>query len=193
MTTKLMGIYGIAAAVFTTTAAHAVPITGTLSMGGELNLDSADYATATQVTSWPLVYVVADSDSFSSISAFTQVTMSSSPWVFSPAPGVAQTDLWNVGGFTFDFLSDTVSASANFLDISGVGNISGNGYDSTAFTWNLSLEQPTTGGPSEFTFSATAGPSGAGGGSQVPDGGFTVAFLGLAMAGIEGLRRKMLK
>jgi hypothetical protein len=189
MTIKLAGITGIVAAMVAVTSVQAVPINGTIAMGGELNLDSASLGTATSVTSWPLVYVVADSGSFGSIGAFTMVNMSSSPWVFSPAPGQALTDLWNVGGFQFDFQSDTVSQSGSFLDITGTGTISGNGYDPTTFDWNLGLEQPTTTGPMEFTFSAAAGASA--GGSPVPDGGFTVALLGLALAGVEGLRRKL--
>lgn len=191
MKTKLSVISGVAAVMLATATVPAIPITGTISMGGEANLNSSDLGTATAVSSWPLVYVVADSGSFGSIGALTMVNMSSSPWTFSPAPGQPLSDLWNVGGFTFDFQSDSVSQSANFLNISGIGTISGNGYDSTSFEWNLAAESPVTGGPMEFTFSATAGPTG--GGSPVPDGGFTVAFLGLALAGIEGLRRNLTK
>ncbi|HEY1787221.1 MAG TPA: VPDSG-CTERM sorting domain-containing protein [Verrucomicrobiae bacterium] len=188
MTMKLAAI--LAGAMFAVTSVQANPINGTIAMGGEVNLNSASLSTASSVSSWPLVYVVADSGAFNSISAFTLVNMSSSPWIFNPAPGVALNDLWNVGGFTFDFASDSVSQSGAFLDISGVGTISGNGYDATSFDWNLALEEPAT-GPSEFTFSAAAGASS--GGSPVPDGGLTVAFLGLALAGVEGLRRKLSK
>ncbi|HEV2330304.1 MAG TPA: VPDSG-CTERM sorting domain-containing protein [Verrucomicrobiae bacterium] len=189
MTMKLAGIAGIVAAMVAVTSVQAVPINGTIAMGGELNLNTSSPSTATSVSSWPLVYVVADSGSFGSISAFTMVNMSATPWVFSPQPGVALNNLWNVGGFQFDFAGDTVSQSGAFLDITGTGTMSGNGYDPTTFNWNLGLEQPVTTGPMEFTFSAAAGASA--GGSPVPDGGLTVAFLGLALAGVEGLRRKL--
>jgi|GEM_PF-1320532 hypothetical protein len=188
MTMRLAGA-GIVAAVIAVTSVHAVPINGTIAMGGELNLNTSSMATATAVSSWPSVYVVADSGAFGSISAFTQVNMSTSAWIFSPAPGVALNNLWNVGGFQFDFTSDTVSQSGSFLDITGTGTMTATGYDPTTFNWNLGLEQPTTTGPMEFTFSAAAGASA--GGAPVPDGGLTVAFLGLALAGIEGLRRKL--
>lgn len=189
MKMKLAAISGITAAMFAVTSVQAIPINGTVSMGGEVNLNNSSLSSATSVTSWPLVYVVADSGSFGSIGAFTSVAMSSTPWIFSPAPGVGLNDLWSVGGFTFDFSSDSVSTSGAFVDITGIGTISGNGYDATTFDWNLALEEPTTTGPTEFTFSAGAGA--AAGGSTVPDGGLTVAFLGLALAGIEGLRRKL--
>ena len=192
MRMKLAPIFGMVTAILAVASVHANPISGTISMGGELNLDSASFSSATEVTSWPLVYVVADSGSFTSVTPLSLVTMSSSPWVFSPAPGVALNDLWTVGGFTFDFASDTVTVSGNFLDISGTGTITDSADDSGAFDWNLSLEQPTTGGPTEFTFSAAAGAAPGGGtGGEVPDGGFTLVLLGIAFAGIEVFRRKL--
>ena len=181
---------GILTAVTVTTVVHAVPISGTISMGGEATLDNSDLSQATTVTGWPLVYVVADSGAFTSVSDFTFVNMSS-PWIFSPAPGVPLTDLWNVGGFQFNFQTDTVTQTKDFLTIIGYGTITGNNYDPTAFEWELSAEEPSTGGPVQFTFSATAEPTS--GSSQVPDGGFTVAFLGLALAAVEGFRRKVSK
>jgi hypothetical protein len=161
-------------------------------MGGEANFDNTDFTLATQVTSWPLVYVVTDSGVLNTVLPFTLVNMNNlSSWVFAPQPGLALNDLWNVGGFQFDFQSDTVTASQNFLTIIGFGTISGNGYDPTAFQWELSAENPTTGGQTQITFSATAVPNS--NGNPVPDGGLTVAFLGLALAGLEGLRRKLSK
>jgi hypothetical protein len=190
MSKNLATLCGIVAAVAMTTAVQAIPISGTITMGGEANLDN-DISQSTSVTSWPLVYVVADSSDFSTISDFTLVNMNTGTWTFSPAPGVALSDLWNVGGFQFDFQSDTVSQSADFLTIIGYGTITGNNYDATPFQWELSAENPTTGGPVQITFSATTVPSGAG--LPVPDGGLTMALLGLALAGVEGLRRKLIK
>jgi hypothetical protein len=187
-------LFGTVAAVAVTTTVSAIPITGTLSMGGEANFDNSDLSQATSVTSWPLVYVVAASGagtSFSIVPSISLVNMSTASWVFAPQPGDILSDLWNVDGFQFDFQSDTVSFSNNFLKIVGFGTISGNGYDPTAFEWTLSAENPTTGGPTQITFSATAEPNS--NGSPVPDGGLTVAFLGLALAGLEGLRRKLSK
>jgi VPDSG-CTERM motif len=187
-------LFGTVAAVAVTTTVSAIPITGTLSMGGEANFDNSDLSQATSVTSWPLVYVVAASGagtSFSIVPSMSLVNMSTASWIFAPQPGDVLSDLWNVDGFQFDFQSDTVSFSNNFLKIVGFGTISGNGYDPTAFEWTLSAENPTTGGPTQITFSATAEPNS--NGSPVPDGGLTVAFLGLALAGLEGLRRKLSK
>jgi VPDSG-CTERM motif len=70
-----------------------------------------------------------------------------------------------------------------------ISTVGGSGLDPTAFEWELSAETPTSGGNVQFTFSATSGQSS--NGNPVPDGGVTVAFLGLALAGLEGLRRKL--
>jgi hypothetical protein len=164
---------GIMAIMTGITGAQAAPISGSLYMGGEATMNSGMSIEATQVTSWPLVYVVAGNGAFASISAFTLVTMSSTPWTFAPAPGVPLNDLWNVDGFTFDFVSDTVYQSGNFLIIEGTGTISSSNpaYSTTAFTWNLAAEY--TGSVVNFIFSASAGSTG---GSSAPD---VVGFEGL--------------
>lgn len=187
MKMKFAGIIGIVAATLAVTSVQATPISGSIYMGGEANLNSA----GTSVTSWPYVYVVADSGSFSSVNAFTLVNMSSSAWTFSPAPGNKLDDLWNVGGFTFDFQSDTVTQSGNFLDIYGTGVISSTNpnLSATDFTWILAAEDVA--GNVEFTFSASTGTSGGGGGNTVPDGGLTLVLLGVALAGVELFRRKL--
>ena len=188
MKTKLAVIFGGVVAMFVASV-QATPITGSIALGGMANLNSQD----TAVTSWPFVYVVADSGSFSSISSYTMVNMTSSLWTFSPAPGASLSDAWNVGGFTFNFLTDSSTHSGNFIDITGTGTISAAGYAATTFDWTLAAENPTVGGSAEFTFSATAGAPAGGSGQSVPDGGLTVAFLGLALAGVEGLRRTLIK
>jgi hypothetical protein len=180
-------ISGIVAAALAATSVQAIPISGSIYMGGEAVLNSAN----TAVNSWPYVYVVADSGAFGSINPFTLVNMSSSQWIFSPAPGDPLNNLWNVGGFTFDFLSDTVTDSGGFLNIYGFGTISStdSSLDTTDFTWNLAAEN--SGGPVDFVFSATT--SAAGGGPNVPDGGLTLVLLGLALTGVELFRRKLCK
>lgn len=187
MKIKLAVLFGGVAAMLAAASVQATPITGSIALGGMANLNSQD----TAVTSWPFVYVVADSGSFSSINSYTMVNMTSSLWTFSPAPGASLSDAWNVGGFSFNFLTDSSSHSGNFIDITGTGTISAAGYTTTTFDWTLAAETPTAGGSAEFTFSATVGAPA--GGQSVPDGGLTVAFLGLALAGVEGLRRTLIK
>lgn len=177
-------VVGFIAAIAMTVTVQAMPITGDISMNGLADLNSPDVSTATEVMSWPDVFVGADSGAFSSVALYASVTMTA-PWVFIPSTPTSS--LWSVGGFTFDLTSDSVTQQGDFLDVTGYGTISSTNslYSTTAFTWNFSTENPPPGGPVEFVFSAYT--------QQVPDGGLTVAFLGLAFAGLEGLRRKLNK
>ena len=56
----------------------------------------------------------------------------------SPPPGWGQPALWRVGGFTFDLISATVvTGPQTLLNITGIGMISGNGFEDTTATWWL--------------------------------------------------------
>jgi hypothetical protein len=104
------------------------------------------------------------------------------PWIFNPStptPG-----LWSVGGFTFDLLSSTiVTQNAGLLAITGTGIVRGNGFDPTAMDWSFTTQ--SSGGRTRAVFSFSAN------GAAVPDGGSAVALLGIALTGIEVLRRKL--
>ena len=100
------------------------------------------------------------------------------PWDFGP--GGPQPGLWSVGGFTFDLASSTiVTQIPDFLNVTGIGSITGNGFDPTLALSTLTV---TTLG-SQLVFGAITSP--------VPDGGSAVALLGLALIGIEAVRRKL--
>ena len=123
--------------------AKAATIQGTIDFGGVVTFNTTSLATATKVNLWNSSIVLQDSGDFSSIAPGTNVTMTT-PWIFNsgtpstPAPGPATPALWSVGGFTFDLTSSTiVSQSAQFLDVTGVGTISGNGFNPTAGTWSF--------------------------------------------------------
>jgi hypothetical protein len=185
---KFGTIGGVIAALAMTASVQAIPITGNISMNGLATFDTSDVDTATTVTGWPIVFVGGVSGAFSSVGLYSSVTMTA-PWVFNPSTPTSS--LWSVGGFTFDLISDSVVQGGNFLDITGYGTISSSNplYDPTSFTWNFSTQNPPPGGPVYFVFSAYTPQTP----TPVPDGGLTVAFLGLTFAGLEGLRRKLSK
>ena len=88
------------------------------------------------------------------------------------------TAFWQVDGFTFDLIASQITYQDNgFVSVWGTGTITGNGYTAPG-TWRFSTQDDPSNGV--FSFSA----------STVPDGGATVALLGLALAGIEVIRRK---
>ena len=183
---------GVVTTALSTHEAQAAHINGTIGFAGSVMFDSSALQNAHRVNTWFDVFgnagfsnVAARTGDFSGIPLGTQATMAT-PWIFTPStvtPG-----LWSVGGFTFNLMSATVvSQTANFLNITGTGTISGNGFQDTAATWAFSI--PNAGGnPDHFTFAAQAA---AAQGQGVPDGGSTVALLGMGLGVVEFIRRKL--
>ncbi len=161
--------------------AQATPITGDITFGGVVTFDSIHLNLAKQVSIWDLSIVTSDSGSFSSIPILSNVTMTA-PWIFNPSTPTIP--LWQVGGFTFDLTSSTiVSQNNSFLNITGVGTISGTGFTTTPGSWSFTVSNANGKTHETFGFQSDTVAS-------VPDGGATAALLGLALAGVEVLRRK---
>src|SRR5438132_1832724 len=126
--------------------AEATAIQGNINFAGATQFDTNSLLTATRVVTWfdsngnagfSSVQLGGTGD-FAGIPAGTQATMAQ-PWIFNPStptPG-----LWSVGGFTFDLLSSTIATqNATFLDISGAGIVSGNGFDATGMKWSFTTQ-----------------------------------------------------
>jgi hypothetical protein len=170
-------------------AQAAGPIKGSIDFVGTVTYDTTSLATATKVNIWNSSFVSKDTFDFSSISAGTNVTMGT-PWTFNsgtpalPTPGPAKPGLWNVGGFTFDLTSSTVvSQSTTFLNVTGVGSASGNGFNSTPGTWSFTSSRANGQDSQTFGFQSS---------TVVPESG-TVALLAtgaLFLASVQLLRRK---
>lgn len=180
---------GLVSSAFSTQA-QAARINGTIDFAGSVMFNTPNLQNATQVSQWRDVFgnagfsnVADTSGDFSGIALGTQAVMAT-PWIFSPStvtPG-----LWSVGGFTFNLLSATVvTQTATFLNISGTGIVSGNGFSPTEANWAFTVQDAgSTGGPF-FSFSANLATHG------VPDGGSGVALLGVSLGVIELIRRKI--
>ena len=160
-----------------------LPITGAITFAGGVTLNTGTVNTATKVLTWldedgnrPTVQ--SGSGSFTGLDG--QMATFAFPWTF----GSGQAAFWTVGGFTFNLISSVIISQMGdgFLAVSGTGTISGNGYaTTTGVTWNFTVQDDASNGV--FSFS--------GGSEAIPDSGPTVALLGLALAGIEGTRRKL--
>jgi hypothetical protein len=160
--------------------AQATAINGAITFKGGCRLDTGNVNTANAVIAWSNTAVESVSGDFATFINSQDLATISAPWVFDPSTPCA--GLWTVGGFTFDLMTSTiVHQGGGFLSISGTGTILGNGFDATLGTWSFSTQSPSSRGV--FSFSAS--------GQSVPDGGSAVALLGLALTGIEGLRRKL--
>jgi len=180
---------GLVSSAFSTQA-QAARINGTIDFAGSVMFNVPNLQNATQVSQWRDVFgnagfsnVADTSADLSGIALGTQAVMAT-PWIFSPStvtPG-----LWSGGGFTFNLLSATVvTQTATFLNISGTGIVSGNGFSPTEANWAFTVQDAgSTGGPF-FSFSANLATHG------VPDGGSAVALLGVGLCVIEFIRRKV--
>ena len=196
---KALVIAGVIAAMTAASAGLAEPISGSISMQGLANLATSDgsaatIGTATEVQFVPgYVYVGADNGAFATVPLDQPgaVTMTTTPWVFNPS--TAMSGLWTVASvdgftFTFDAASESFTQSGDFLNIIGAGTISSSDttdYSLTPFDWSITFDTPPSGGPVEYNFSAYT--------ESVPDGGLTVALLGLSLAIVECFRRKLAK
>jgi VPDSG-CTERM motif len=183
----ILAILAVGALLSLQAHAATMPITGSITFGGNVAFDTTSLATATQVSTWyagpgtanpGFSTVQLTSGSFSSISAGTLATMAT-PWIFKPS--TATPNLWSVGGFTFNLATSTiVSQSSTFLNVTGTGTITSTNpaFSPTFGTWSFT----STGSGSQPQFGFTAS-------SSAPDGGSAVALLGIALTGIEGVRR----
>jgi hypothetical protein len=171
--------------------AQAVPITGEIRFAGNVQLDNTHLDSATTVVTWfdgfntpgKATVLPGASGAFNGILFPTSTTMHNG-WVFNPSTSTP--GLWSVGGFTFDLMSAVVtSQSANFLNVLADGILHGPaGFDDTPGQFSFTIDNAD--GLPHLTFGfATDTVAG------VPDGGAAVALLGIALIGIEGLRRKL--
>ena len=138
--------------------AKAAFIQGSIDFNGNVTFNTTSLATATQVSIWNNSFVAQRTGDFIPFTnLFDNVTMAA-PWVFNsgtpgaPLPGPATPALWQVGGFTFDLTSSTVTLqNPTFLNVTGPGIASGNGFDTTAGIWSFSSSN--AGGNPQTTFS----------------------------------------
>jgi hypothetical protein len=174
-------------------SANAVPITGNITFSGGAQLNNNGVATstagnATGVTSWlteppasAQPVVVSSSGSFDAFVTIGQTATFTNNYQFNM---VGSFLLWQVGGFTFTLnQSNIVFQGPGFVTVQGFGILSGNGFDPTAGIWRFTTQDPSAGTPPTFSFSAST--------QALPEGGATLALLGLGLAGVEGLRRKL--
>jgi hypothetical protein len=191
-TTLSLLITGLISCALFSQQAQAVEITGAITFGGSVNLDTKSAGTATQVTGWhgfngvgnPLVVDASGSFAGFVTPGVTTATFAV-PWSFNTVVPIAS--FWSAGGFTFELIASSIFSQGGNpagVIVTGYGFITGNGFDRTAGTWSFSTQDPAAGTPPVFSFSAATG-------AIAPDSGTTVALLGLALVGMGVLRRKI--
>src|SRR5262245_27732971 len=181
---------GFALTALSTQEAQAAKINGRLDIAGSAMFDSSALQSVTQVSEWRDIFgnagfanVAAFNGSYTGFVSLGDMVTMATPWIFTPS--TATPGLWSVGGFTFDLTSATVvTQTATFLNIRGVGTVSGNGFEATTARWAFSVQNAGGGTGDFFSFSANTS-------STVPDGGSAVALLGISLVAIEFVRRKL--
>jgi VPDSG-CTERM motif len=185
---------GLVTTAVSTQEAQAAKINGTIDFSGATQFDSSALQDVTKVVEFRDVFGNSGKSNVSAVTGTfatfgggiplgTTALMAAS-WTFIPPPG-GQPALWSVGGFTFNLLSSTViTRTATFLNIEGIGTITGNGFDDTTAKWAFTVAN--SGGAPGMFFSFSANNS-----TAVPDGGSAVALLGISLVAIEFVRRKL--
>ena len=174
-------------------SAHAANITGGISMaGGPISTDTVDLSTANAITGFGTVVTTTTSGTYAPVAPGTVITTTTGFQFdpsFSPSPTV---NVWRFvsGGLTYSFdltsidtfSQGTMANGTKFLDIAGIGTLHVTGFTDTTGNYILTANQ--AGQPVTFSFSASNG-------ALVPDGGMTIAMLGMALTGLGLIRRKM--
>ena len=184
-------------------------------INGEIDFDTSQVtfnspnslSTATQVTNWNAngagVHVTLATGDFATFQTTTpgspgDVVMMTQPWVFNsgtpaaPLPGPMTSPLWVVDGFTFDLASSnvtsqsTASDSSQFLNVKGVGTISGNNFDATPGVFTFTSTGGNGSGDVTFGFTAETF-------SAIPEPSTWVAAVLALSVAIYSQRRKVLR
>ncbi len=182
----VVGAAALFCCALTSHRVQAVPISGTIDFNGAASTNTGDLATATAFTSFSLVTVsnaLPPSGSYSGLGGQQVTTMNG--FTFNPPSGVSPLWSFTVGAVTYSFNLTTASAitqNANFLNVQGTGIAYITGYDPTPGEFAITLTSASGRPAAAFSFTSE---------TAVPDGGSAVVLLGIALTGIECLRRKI--
>ena len=165
--------------------AQAGPIVGGISLAGAYVTNTGNVNTATAFTSFPGVIVTSVSGSYTGVGTLgSSPAVTMNPFTFNPF-SASVTPLWtfmsagNTYSFDLTVLSLTQQGS-NTLTLNGTGTLHITGFTDTPGTWVFTANQASD----TFSFSSSNAAV-----AVAPDSGSAVALLGIALAGIEGVRR----
>jgi hypothetical protein len=173
--------------LFAGVSSQAVPITGGISMAGNV-VPTGALDTGPVSFAFPdPVIVTSRNGSYLPVPAgFNAVTY----FGFSAVPSSAPQALWSFisGGLTYSFDLASLSVDARgtdgsgnpFINLSGVGTLKITGFDNTPGSWIFTANAAS----STFSFSSSNG--------ALPDGGTTAMLLGSALA-LLGMARRYFK
>ena len=183
----------IAVAGALTIPVQATMINGVIDMSGSATLDSTLLGSATKATAFSAVTVGGTSNGSFTGTGGDAVTWSAFGWNPSTTPVAPLWTFTDAGtGWTYSFELDNINVVSQdnfFLNLRGNGILSitgaGSPYTDTTGTWSFTISE-SSGGPHtdfKFTFANSQ--------TAIPDGGATIALLGVGLLGLGALRRKL--
>jgi hypothetical protein len=165
-------------------AAYGVPITGSIGFTGPYTANNSDLTLATTLTFGTVEVTGVHDGAFSGIATGTVATTPASLTVNQPGVVLPAGAIWSVGGFalTLSAIVETFN-SANTLNLEGIGTITGPaGFDPTPGIWVGTFNVAGT----NFTFSASSSSTA----SPVPEGGTSLALLGIGLIAVGLVYRR---
>jgi hypothetical protein len=165
------------------TAAHALPITGSIGFTGPYTANNDNLTLATTLTFGTVEVTGVHDGDFSGIATGTVAT---TPAFLSVNPTVLPaTPIWEVGGFALTLSSLVeIGNTPTSLTLEGFGEINAVGFDPTPGYWVGTFNRAGT----NFTFSASSNAEPV----AVPDGGASAVLLGTGLIAV-GLATRRFK
>lgn len=179
---KFIGALGLVAGLLSAGSLSAATIKGSIGYATGFTPNNSNLTLATSIAvQTPGVVVGAVTGDFAAagILPFTPIALAPVLSVNS-ALALPGGPVWSVGGFSLNLTSIAETFNtANSLELTGTGWVTGNGYEPTVGNWIATFNRSGQ----NFTFSASS--------SAVPEGGSAIALLGLALLGVETGRRRL--
>lgn len=169
-------------------SALALPINGTISFYGHVNLTGYGVNQNPFLNATGIHFLDAKTDLYGSSGIFTSIpdaqAVTYADFLFRPDLTSSITPLWTltVNGttFSFDLSTVTVTATATSLSLHGTGILKASGYEDTVGVWDLTTQS----GTARLSFSASSAP--------VPEPG-TIMLLGSGLLGLALYGRRRIK
>jgi hypothetical protein len=187
---QLLGAVAVAAGLLSAGSASAELITGSLGYTSIFGFtsDDSNLTLATSITHGASVLSGTVDGTFAAegltpgtpVALFNPLSVNTAaPLAPMPLPAGP---IWSVGGFTMTLtlMFEKVGNTASTLDLEGLGIISHPDYEDTVGRWTATYNAQG----SNFTFSSSST-------TEIPEGGATLALLGLGLLGLEGARRRL--
>jgi hypothetical protein len=175
-----------------TLSVHAVSITGNIQMSGTATLDNTALGSASAASGFTAVTVAGTPTGSFTGTGGDSVTWTGFNWPSSTTVPLlwSFSDVGTGATYSFDLNNVHVVAQDNFfLNLRGEGVLRITGgttsYDDTTGSWSFTVtnDTGTTHDNFQFGFSNSQ--------TAVPDGGATIALLGVGLLGLGTLRRKI--